>query len=328
MQNLNPFCKGISEIDFSKPTDLCKVLHQDKHTRIEGLCSEAVFMEDIIQGNIEPVTTGFWFSETPKNPLKFHIWKIITDISIPINSLDYRILDGFASIKGMPVSIVYFDETSKSFLEFMHKKGNRYSNIKDLGTKKYPNSNSLVANERQRNEVRIEKACRFLDHRGLLKNAAIGRLFANCWLKGAVWDIDTFTITPSGKVIAFEVKQKYPTDNSTFGINAGQERLFQFLLEKGMPVIHVILQKPERDKAISAIDLLTMPEYVNRTNWIFTRYFPEILSIEALSAPEYTSIFGQSEVPYKEIPTEQFAFLKKLGKPSEDVRAKLLKGLV
>ena len=39
----------IKDIDFESVEHLCSILFEDKHTRIEGLCSEAVFVEDVLE---------------------------------------------------------------------------------------------------------------------------------------------------------------------------------------------------------------------------------------------------------------------------------------
>jgi len=39
-------CSRINEIDFNNSDDLKKILTRDKHTRIEGIATEAVFILD------------------------------------------------------------------------------------------------------------------------------------------------------------------------------------------------------------------------------------------------------------------------------------------
>ena len=326
----NPFCKDIKSVDFNNESHLCRILEQDKHTRIEGLCSEAVFMEDIIEGNFSSVASDFWYTRVEK---KYHVYKVITDPSVPLNDLDYQILDGFDSsikhqrdLKTSSVSIVYFDESSKTFRKFIHIYGNRYSNIYGLGSDMSPVCNAESAEQSQRDPVRLKKACDFLKQRGLLKDAAIKRLFANCWLQDkGVWDIDAFTKTAGGKVVAFEVKQKFPIDHKSYGVNKGQADMLSYLIKNGIRVMHIILRKPVDDKEIHGVDLLTEPKYVERTQWEYARFRPEMLSDALSDAPPPTSISGKSHMAYYRIGVKHFKILKKFRVATGDVRNKLLR---
>lgn len=320
---LDPSYGDLTKIDFNDPGDLRRILYQDKHTRIEGLCSEAAFMEDVICGNLDPVTTDFWFSGLPHGG--YHIRKIVTDPSVPLSELDYRILDGFAS-KSLPVSMAYFDETSKGFFQLHHEMGRRYSTLIGLGKIMTRAAHLPNVPETDRDAARLAKACDFLETRGLLKDAAIRRLFANGWLGESVWDIDVLTRSATGKVVAFEVKQKFPTFRGTYGINDGQKRLFEFLNRYGMPVIHVILRKPINDRRLHAVDLLTKEEYIAGTEWIYTLFNVSRLRQAANPAPKATSITGRTELDYCEISPENFFHLKKYKIAANDIRAKLLHG--
>jgi hypothetical protein len=319
-------------LDFNRPEDCHQILLLDKHTRIEGLCSEAVFMEDVVEGNFSPVTNEFWFSRNRENGYnaapKYDIRKIITSYEKGLNELDYRILDGFAREKlGLRVSVVHFDSSTKKVREFRHYSGQRHKHPDQQGDLLAFHGDMEIPSIEDRNPVRIHKAADFLEERKLLKDAAIKRLVANCYLPGGAWDIDAFTITAAGQVVAMEVKQKYPTAAKTFGINKGQKGLFDFLTGLGMPVIHIILQKPVSDASVHAIDLLTFPEYRQKTRWLYTRLVPEKLRKAVEAAPASTSINGQHPVEYEHISLSQFSLLKKLGVPATDIRGKLLAGI-
>jgi len=142
----------------------------------------------------------------------------------------------------------------------------------------------------------------------------------------SVWDIDAFTMTTGGKVVALEVKQKYPTRKNTYGLNDGQGELFTFLTGIGMPVVHVILRKPVDDPTLSAIDLMTLPEYRERTSWYFTRFKPGSLQQAIEKAPPPTSITANKPLPYSHIRSE-FRLLKGLGVNVPDLRKLLLEGI-
>lgn len=314
----NCICEKVHELDFENQDDLRRILKQDKHTRIEGLCSEAAFMDDVVTGNLSPVTTDFWFTKTPNS---YDVKRIITDPSKGLTDLDYRILDGFAS--RTQVSIVWFNQQRREFLRIPHIRLMRYSNMTELGDVMPRNGMTDMPDGNGRDDRRLNQACDYLASKGLLKEAAIKRLFANCWLHGGVWDIDAFTALPNGQIVALEVKQKYPTAKGTFGINDGQKMLFQFLLSLGMPVLHIILQKPVNDINISGVDFLIKPEYTSKTVWLFTRFLPDKLKQAAIKAPSKTSIYGHSELSYSHIPISQFSILKQFGKPELGIATKM-----
>jgi len=318
----NPACAALDDIDMSNPAHLRRILHQDKHTRIEGLCSEAVFMEDVVAGNLYPVTGDFWFTRRGES---YEVTRVVTEPTQPFNELDYRIMDGFAT--RIPVSIAWFDDAYATFCGFLHRKGNRYDTVDGMGMPLRPRPATDIAGEAERDPDRLMRACDYLEQRGLLRSSAIKRLFANCWLGGSVWDIDAFTITPGGKVVALEVKQKFMTGKGTFGLNTGQEKLFRFLNDLGMPVVHIILEKPVHDVQVSGVDLLIEERYRVATKWLYTRFFPERLQLAVAQAPDYTSIFGTSGLSYSHIDRKYFNTLKRLGVPATDVREKLFTGL-
>jgi len=322
----HPFRDSISGLNFSRADDCRNVLLLDKHTRVEGLCSEAVFMEDIVEGNLFPVASDFWFSLAESQG--YDVTKIMTTSDKSLNDLDYLLLDMFAETADVDkIKIVYFDEFFNNFWSFPYKMGMRDEELDLAGRIWGLPGKGVMAEERNRDRERILKASDFLKERGLLKDAAIKRIFANCVLcKNAIWDVDAFTMTGLTP-IALEVKQKYPTKKGSFGLNDGQADLFGFLTGMGIPVIHVVLRKPEEDASLHSIDLLTLPEYTERTEWLFTRFFPENLRPASFAAPDYTSIYGDAGINYSHIPLANFRALKKLREPLADLRKALLKGL-
>ena len=100
----HPLCKNLDLIDLNNKNDLLKILSQDKYTRVEGLCSELVFMEDIVQNNLSPVTTDFWFTGENES------YRVLTNERAELSELDYRILDRFTKPGfAIPTDIVYFN---------------------------------------------------------------------------------------------------------------------------------------------------------------------------------------------------------------------------
>ena len=323
----HPYRNNLDGIDLRRPADCRKILLLDKHTRIEGLCSEAVFMEDIVEGNLSPVTEDFWFTRSGRTA-KYEIIKVVTSYDKPLSELDYLILDKLATAEGiLKTGIVHFDESTNTFRVFRHLEGQRYDQLREMGNVWPLSGKGMIAEDADRNEERTIKACDFLAERGLLKEAAIKRIFANCILdRAALWDVDAFTLAGQ-TVVALEVKHKYPTNNEKFGVNVGQEDLFGFLIGTEMAVIHIILEKPVHRPAFPAIDLLTKEEYIEKAVWRFIRLVPENLSGAVSRAPASTSIYGHMELSYRGIPVEKFAVLKGLREKGVDVRGRLLRGL-
>jgi hypothetical protein len=323
LMSVHAFCSHIHDINFSDHGHLVGLLSQDKHTRIEGLCSEAAFAADVLAGNFPTTTSDFWFTRAHNS---WAVTRIVTDALQPLSPLDYRLLDGLAT--RIPVSIAWFSYAAASFYGFLHHAGNRYPHgVEGMGHQLVPVPNPVIAPPDARDPIRLRKACAYLAGHGLLRASAVRRLFANCWLGRAVWDIDAFTITPTGKVVALEVKQKYPTARGTFGLNQGQEQLFRFLNSLGMPVIHVILAKPVSDSSIHATDLLTLPQYTANTQWLYTRFVPSRLQQAIAAAPAYTSIFGTGQLSYSHIPRHHFTVLKPFGIPTPGIANTLLAGI-
>jgi|GEM_PF-3953973 len=143
-------------------------------------------MEDVVKDNLSPVTGDFWFSRKKKDG-KYSIWKIVVNPDSPLATLDYRLLDGFgqardgiAKVRPEHVSIVYFNEATRSFWEIDFQKGERYPVLMGVGIEKPVPGNGTIPDDEGQDEVRTAKACDFLESRGLLKEMAIKRLFANC----------------------------------------------------------------------------------------------------------------------------------------------------
>ncbi len=170
--------------------------------------------------------------------------KIVTGYDKPLSELDYLILDKLATAKrALKTGIVHFDESTNIFRAFGHEEGERYDQLRGKGIIWNHSGNGIIAAAADRNAQRIGKACDFLEERGLLKEAAIKRVFANCVLnRAALWDVDALTLAGQ-TVVALEVKHKYPTYDKKFGVNVGQEDLFGFLIGINMAVIHIILEK-------------------------------------------------------------------------------------
>jgi hypothetical protein len=303
-ENLN-FEKALK---FENESDYITILKRDKHTRLEGLCTEYLFIDEIIKNKFENFSSGYWFSL--KNNL-FNITKVLTNID-DFKELDYKILNFFLK-NNVSTWVVYFNESLKLF-EYIKYTNEIQNNIDFSKGLSYPKSKKIpfLPKITERNIARQEQAIEFLANRNALKKVALERAFANFWLgSGSFWDIDCFTFYKE-KLIAFEVKQKYPTAKGTFGLNTGVANLFGFLSSLKIEVIHIILTKPINDEQIHAIDFYTKNEYIAKSNWIATKFSNEILSNNTSTAPNKTSIFGNYQLKYYHIQPNKFHFLKKL----------------
>lgn len=312
-------------MDFNNPEYLTQILCMDKHARIEGLCSELAFLKDVAEGQLQPITSDFWFSMNSNNRV---VWKVITDPDAGLIELDYRILDGLTWKHAKAnVNIAYFDETRQNFYCFTHTAGQRYQHIIGKGN---PMSKSPFpeVDDNLRDPHRLKLACNFLAERGALKQAAIKRLWANCYMHGPFLDIDAFTITDLNKVVAIETKHKYPYGNTQklYGINESQAKLLNYLLGLGMCAIYLILRKPDEGKDIPAVELLTLPKYTKDAVWLY-KQFCQQLCYSVGNAPAKTSLYGEHEMSCFEIPETEYSFLKQYGVAAPNIKEILFLGL-
>ena len=332
----HPFRDNISSINFDKSAACRDILLLDKTTRIEGLCSEAVFMEDIVKDNFSPVATDFWFTHAP-NSTKYDVLKLVIHPERPLNDLDYLLLDKWVDAPEVgKTGIVYFDASKNEFWVFPHSRGSHYDQLLGKGVQwPLPGDGQMAKKEEIIREHTID-ACDFLDARGLLRENAIKRTFANCFLtKRGHWDVDAFTVVGS-TLIAFEVKHKYPAKGKKnggpkepfYGINTGQKALFDSLEGMGIKGIYAILKKPVSERGKSAIEQLTKPDYISKTLWVYGRLDSANFRAAPLLAPKYTNLYASGNIEYIPVPCSAFSYLKHLWTEKSGVRDMLLEGLV
>jgi|GEM_PF-5467313 len=109
---------SLDDINFYLPDDQRRIFSMEKSTRLEGVCAEVVFDEDIVSPYLSPVAGDFWFSLKPGG---YHIQKLVVGHDEPLNRLDYLLLDAFTTIEPVQqVSITWFDEDEKEFRQFDH----------------------------------------------------------------------------------------------------------------------------------------------------------------------------------------------------------------
>lgn len=308
----------LENIDFNKEEHLKKILFRDKHTRIEGLFTEHFFYEEILRKKFEEISTGWWFGL--KNN-QYTITRFTTSVHT-LTKIDFEILNFFSSWN-RSTYIVEFSEIDKSFCysRYVRDNGHSFRNHWDRIKRPYPSNPNFapLPSEKDRNAYRLNQATMYLKEKGVLKKSAIERIFANMWLGNAYfWDIDFF-VKHRSKLVAFEVKQKFPTAKGTWGLNTGLKNLFSYLNSIGIIVVHVILVKPVNDASIPAIDLYTKDEYRKDAKWVATKFDEKAVEKAFQKAPRYTSIHSSYELSYFHLKSDSFTQIKEVASERNDI---------
>jgi len=312
-------CTCLGEIDFDNENELSKILKRDKHTRIEGICTENVFYKELVSKSYKKTTSSIWFNR--KNNT-YNCIKVVDNIQ-NITDVDKYILSYFYK-KNINTFVVVFNYIEKCFYYVKISQGiinGDFIEYFRVNKKVYPLKLSPppIPMGKHRNESRLNLSIEYLKSFNMLKQSAIERVFANCYLStGWYWDIDSFVIEKD-KIIGFEVKQKFPTNNGTFGLNLGLSKLFHFLLENGIEIYHIILTKPVWDISYPAIEMYTKENLKENSLWIGSKFSNELLSNNYSSAPSYTSIFTSARLKYFELQPSSFYKLKTFSESREIV---------
>ena len=284
-------------LDFSCRKTQVDILRRDKITRLEGLCAEHGFRTLLIQPNFadEAVTQDWWFYRHKNG---YGAIKLLFNRKLSL--LDLRLFDLFKSA-GIRVTFLYFARKSQ---DFWHTTPSRLqgSELKKICFRKLasPPINVAVKHE---DPQRQEKCIAFLEKRDLLLHSAVQRYAANVLIKKkALWDIDAFVLHEN-RLIAFEVKQKFPSQASCFGINVGLVHLFSWLESLGVGVYHIILTKPVWKERFSAVEMLEDKNFWPNSLWLGCR--PTQLQLQKQVqriAPSRTSIHRQRPLAYLDLP--------------------------
>lgn len=166
-----------------------------------------------------------------------------------------------------------------------------------------------AADEKTRDYVRQIKCVSFFEAHGILKKIAIERNFANFFLTNcfdSLVNIDYIIQKRNGQLCAIEVKFKNESSNGTFGINAGQLRMFGLLEQLGFEIQHWILYKGANNKKnISIFDFL---EQKRKKWWRFGVICPSDVEGNGKTAPKETSVNGFKVQEYYEFDASNFKF--------------------
>jgi hypothetical protein len=294
-------CSDPRSLDLENADDQRTILGRDKHTRIEGICVEHLFRRQLITPAFSRNSSGFWFT---RKDGRYRVVKLLADPR-HFNALDEEVL-GHLQRHGVAAWVVYHDPESRGFKVTRFHDGRMDDLL--ISARNYPRSlaTGSISAARERNAERHDKAFALLEEYGVLREAAIERFFASCWIGDAwFWDIDQF-VRYKGALVAFEVKQKYPTAAGTFGLNTGLVRLFSMLHALRIHVIHVVLTKPAKSLSIPALDLITQPQHRIHARWLACHFTPAVLTDRTAEAPAFTSIHGGSRLKYHHLSMDSF----------------------
>ncbi|QUH21795.1 hypothetical protein [Alkaliphilus sp. B6464] len=308
-------------LEINNKEKLKYLLSRDKHAILEGVCTEHLFQNDVLPRKKwnNKISLGWWTTRQNNDYIFFKVsseYVTQNDISIFRHFIKnnmkciYVKFENTGTYKFLEVnSNIYLIEKNNyieqflSFNEFIIK-----YNLKEI-------RQPLLAANDVRDTARQEKAIDFFDKNGLLEDTAIQRHFANFFLTVyygyAVWNIDGLLVD-NDKVLAYEIKFKYPTKSNTFGLNIGVAKLFEWLHNKDIKIYHAILLNPTNSEKVSVLDVLSNKSLYRETNWICYRINPTNLFNSSGIAPSKTQIEGRTDQKVVYIPVSNFKYLKNL----------------
>lgn len=300
--------------NFNDYNVLLDIVKRDKHSFIEGACTEHIFFEEIMktrilnQLNKANYSTGWWRTKF-RNDKDYTLFKV--SLNKPCSN-DEKIGEIFSDKHN--VYFLFIDESNKLVIydiktslitpldEFMNK---HILEFRD----------DYWANEDCRIESRQSRAIEFLNKNNLLKEYAFQRFFVNFILGLNIVDlvnidgILSYEENNNFLLKVVEIKFKYPTRDNKFGLNKGFQNLFNMMFEYNIPVVHYILNNATRSESKSIIDVLTDSEIKPKCSWIYSGITKDLLDSEYKVAPSKTRYNGESN-HQKYIPVDASKFRK------------------
>lgn len=287
-------------------------LFKEKAARLEGLLVEKIFLDQLIKPSFgKNFSSGWWFV---KDKGKYKVIKLCLS-GLLLNETDHELMALFQqSGEVKQLSVVVYDEAARCFKYCAVPEAGRGSiaDIWDKNARVLPvHSPSEVHEEDPHQQKRTLQAIAELSIAGHVWNTAKERFFASyCLGEKYAWDLDYY-VKYRGKIIAFEVKQKFPIrHSSSFGINTGLAMLFEFQERLGIICYHIILTKPVWNMNFEAIRLLKEEKYSARSLWIGARLTAAHFSKRTFSSPGHTSLYKKNTLKYHEVPVRDFRILK------------------
>ncbi|WP_299707379.1 hypothetical protein [uncultured Pontibacter sp.] len=284
------------------------VLRHDKTQKLEGICAELCFQEHLLHSSFEAYSAGWWFQSSGDS---YRVIKLCVQGINELTVLDHQIIMHLHE-RGLRCYVVEFARTEGNFYgsAFIGQELSEF-------VRQWPKTRSLHPPKKAVlptpiGDLRKEDAIRHILHKGLLFETAVERLFANFHLSPPTWDIDYFAFH-NGRLIGFEMKQKYPIRNGNFGLNTGLVNLFRYLAGKDVEVAHVILTKPIWDDSYPAIHLYSDKELKQKCLWLGALFGSEMHSEKTYTAPSKTSYGGNSLLNYHNIAVREFSKIGEFG---------------
>lgn len=147
----------------------------------------------------------------------------------------------------------------------------------------------------------------YRDHPQELERLLRTRLLKNSAFPGmTIIDIDRLFLF-KGSPACLEIKHKYPTRKGTFGMNKGQAMVARLLAESGLKYYHLILVNPVwkrgQSPAYIFLDLEKRQRVAVLGRLIGKKDFSEL---DTRNAPKRTSLTGQAEQPFFDMPIDGF----------------------
>lgn len=305
-----------TEYDFSDKNTLLNIVKRDKHSFLEGACTEHIFYEDVFKSSILKKLdnayygTGWW-----KVKLKNSNEYILFNVSInEPNAKDIYIGKLFNNHQ---VYYLYQDDNNEITI-YNLSTNTKTSLAKFMSKNKMKLYNNFKADESSINLNRQEKAIYFLEKNNLLKEYAFQRFFVNFILgenTRELLNIDAIVLYEKDSNIltkVFEVKFKYPSRTGHFGLNRGFNNLFEMILEYNIPINHYILHNGTEDKNVSIINAISDDDIKSKCPWIYTNIDRSLLGNTFQIASNETIFNGLNKQEYSTIPKNKFTYIKTL----------------
>lgn len=291
-----------------------EILRYDKVTRLEGICIEELFYNTFLKRESFEVSNNWWISKQKDS--SYHLVKHVLD---KINLLDLEVASKFSQ-KNKVFFVKKIDD------QFKYHPFSIRNNINDIDSGLLSGKTLPIKREKltdkindENAEYRMKKALAFLNSiNSDLDKIIESRKLANFYGNSVMWDIDYF-IKFRNRILALEVKQKYPSKKEEFGLNLGSYGILKFLFDSGFDVQHIILTKPKRDRFYSAVEFL-QGNFRIKSKWLIHSFNENSFTSGISSSPEYTSFSQQKPLNHYSESTSNFAELGSV----EDVKPSAL----
>lgn len=306
-----------AKYDFDNKETLKEIAKRDKHSFIEGACTEHIFYEDLFKSRILEklnnayYSTGWWRVKLRNNP---EYVLLNASINKP-NDKDLHIGKLFNNHQ-----VYYLFLDCDNEITVYHLNTNKNMSLDDFMSKnKLKFYNDFEASLDTRNSDRQENAIQFLEKNNLLKEYAFQRFFVNFILGKNISDllnIDAIVLyEKDGQTLAkaIEIKFKYESKSGYFGLNKGFNGLFETILSYDIPVTHYILYNGTKDENVSIIDAISDDTIKSQCHWIYSNIEKDLLDKNFQTAPSKTRYDGgSSHQKYSTIHKNKFKLIKEL----------------